>query len=206
MHLVARLFGLALVAGLAGACAKTREGSPVDGQVVGPLYTNRYFGLSLNIPAGWTTAEFKPTFSTPGNTPRPAPKTPRDEHTHQLLMLSEKPLDSPQPANSSLLIMAEAAASVPGVKTAKDYLARASQLMIDAPIAYHPVSGIADTSVGGVASARLDFTARLASDKSARQSYLVCLRYGYVLSFILSATTEEELKRLEQVLQTARFD
>jgi len=204
-------FGLRLLLGimgvlLLGACQRSREGSPTDGQLSGPYYTNRFFGLSIRVPSGWTVSELKPTFVPPKNSPRPPPPKSSAQSAYQLLMLSEKPLSTAQVNNGSLLVMAEEAAKVPGVKSARDYLARVSQLMIDAPIAYHPVAGMVETKLGGTPAWRMDFTARLGPNKTVNQTYIVCQRHGYALSFILSGTTPAEIQRLEQVVQAARFE
>ena len=186
------------------ACSKQGDGSPTDGQVIGSRYTNIFFRFTVDIPGGWAVGTSNAATSpTPGAAG--GPKTQAPATAHQLLMLSEKPLGTSTPTNPSLLVMAEKTASVPGVKDAKDYLVRISQLMADAPIVYHPIRGITDIQLGGAPAVRLDFSARLNPQKTAHQSYVVSQREDHILSFILSGPSETEIRRLEQVLQTLKF-
>lgn len=195
---------LAVLAVMA-ACRKEDPGSPTDGQVINQLYTNRYFGLTVAFPPGWAPGEFKPTFVAPANAPSSAPTQPHDAQTYQLLLLSEKPLETHAQTNASLLVMAELMRPSTRVKDAKDYLARISQFMVDSSVAYRPVSPITETRLGGLPAFRMDFTARLAGNKPAWQSYVVAARKGYSLAFILSASSDAGMKRLDQILERVRF-
>jgi hypothetical protein len=187
---------LSLLAILLGGCSHPKQGSPSDGKVVGSFYTNGYFNLTIDIPPGWSVGEIKPLMP-----PNPGAQV----YSFQLLMISDKPLNTGSETNISLLVMAEKASSVPGVKDARDYIARVNQLMVDAPIAYHPTIPITEMAIGNFRVQRLDFVARLGPTKTARQSYQSTLRAGYVISFILSAADESGIRRAEQVTQSARF-
>jgi hypothetical protein len=168
---------------------------------MGGVYTNSYFHFTLGIPTGWAVDAIKPAAASGQELPVSA-RTKGQPTAHQLLILSE---NRSATSNPSLLIMAEKTAAVPGVKNAKDYLVLISRLMADAPIAYRPMQGIADVTVGGAPAVRLDFSARLTPQKTARQSYLISQRNDHILSFILSASSEQELRQLEQALQTVKF-
>jgi hypothetical protein len=91
------------------------------------------------------------------------------------------------------------------VKNARDYIARVSQMLVDAPIAYHPTTPITEIALGNIRAQRLDFTARVGPAQTARQTYFASWRDGYVISFILSAQDEGGIRRLEQVAQSSRF-
>ena len=194
------------------ACSDSKRaplGSPTDSELAGGRYTNLYFHFTLNVPAGWSVGELKTASNRPPGAPTPtapaAAEVRQEVTAYQLLVLSEKPLAPNTGNNPSLLVMAEQTASIPKVKDAKDYLARISQLMTDSPIAYRPVNGITDFRIGGVPAVRMDFSARLGPQKSGYQRYVVCQREQYILSFILSGTTEDDLKRLEPVMQSVKF-
>ena len=204
MRLVRLLLVPVLLAGLTASCRRPKSGSPADGRLVGGLYTNLYFNFTVGIPAGWSVGELKTTTAPlPGSTRVPSMNP--QAAAHQLLMASEHPVARGIADNPSLLVMAEKADAVPGVKNAKDYLARISQMMTDSPLAYRPINGIADVQLGGIPAVRLDFSAQLNKQKTGRQGYLVCQRDQYMLSFILSGPTDAEIKRLEQLLQTVKF-
>lgn len=201
MRALRLLLGLLGLVWFSSAC-KQPSGSPVDGQIVGQVYTNDFFRMSVGIPSGWATSGLKPNLpSVP-----PAKVSARERNAHQLLLISEKPMGSSTNSNPSLLIMAEKASTVPGVRTAKDYVARVSQLLADAPIAYRPLAGITETKLGKVPAFRLDFSARLEKGRTARQSYIVCLRRGYVVSLILSGRSATELEQLERMLPTVAME
>jgi len=199
--------GAILLAVLAAvpACRREDPGSPTDGQVVNQFYTNRYFGLTIAFPPGWAPDVFKPSFVAPANAPSSAPTQPHDAQTYQLLLLSEKPLETHAQTNASLLVMAELMRPSTGVKDAKDYLARMSKFMVDSSVAYRPAGPITETRLGGLPAVRMDFTARLAPNKPGWQSYVVATRKGYSLAFILSASSEAGMKRLDQIIERVRF-
>jgi hypothetical protein len=198
---------------LAG-CGSFPSGSPDDGQVVSGVYSNSFFGFSMDLPNGWPVA--------PGNTMttiqqnehqaiaaktrdlnfQPKLRAPRQD-SHQLLLVSEKPWGTPAESNPSLIIAAEKALRRTGITTGQDYLVQVSRLLANSPLPYQPLGALAETRLGDRTFHRLDFTARLAN-KLSRQSYLATVDRGYSLVFIISGG-ENDFNSLEAALKTIRF-
>jgi hypothetical protein len=195
-------------------CGSFQFGAPDDGQVVSGVYSNSFFGFSMDLPSGWSVA--------PGNTletiqcsenkalaekiqdreaARKLKATP--QKSHQLLLVSAKPWGTQAESNPSFIIAAEKALRETGITTGKDYLVRVSRLLANSPLPYQPSGAMVETKLGDRIFHRLDFTATIAN-KRLRQSYLATVDRGYALVFIVSGA-ETEFKSLDEMLSSVRF-
>jgi hypothetical protein len=209
----ARPLFFVILLGLTG-CGSFKFGAPEDGQVVSGVYSNSFFGFSMDLPSGWSVA--------PGNTletiqrrenkvmaeqiqdrdfQRKLQAAPQD--SHQLLLVSEKPWGTQTESNPSVIIAAEKALRETGITTGKDYLVRVSRLLANSPLPYQPSGAMVETKLGDKIFHRLDFTATIAN-KRLRQSYVAMVDRGYSLVFIVSGG-ETEFKSLEEMLSSVRF-
>jgi hypothetical protein len=157
------------------------------------LYRNSSFGFRYQVPYGWVdrTRDMKEG-SEPGK-------------SELLLAVFERPPEATgETINSAVVIAAESVASYPGLKTAEDYLAPLTELATSkgfkADGEPYPVQ------VGLRQLLRADFVkpmeiktseAKPGDDKlTMRQSSLVLLAKGQILSFTFIAGTEDELDDL----------
>jgi hypothetical protein len=173
------------------------EQSVLDaGTVNAGVYSNAAFGFTCKIPAGWVlrTEEMKPSEGERGD------KTTADTGKAGRVLLaafSRPPEARAEDVNGSIVIAAESAAAYPGLKDAAQYFAPLMEVakaqgleMDDEPY---------DFAVGSKTVVRGDFQKDVGS-RVMRQSTLVVLARGYVVSFTFIGGTEDEVEELVQGL------
>jgi hypothetical protein len=114
-----------------------------------------------------------------------------------LAAFSRPPEARGEDVNSSILIAAESMAAYPGLKEAAQYFGPVSE--VAKAQGFKVVNEPYDVSVGTKRLAREDFQKDIGS-RVMRQSTLVMLARGYVVSFTFVGGTEEEVEELEQGL------
>jgi hypothetical protein len=115
-----------------------------------------------------------------------------------LLAVFERPPEvTGDTVNSAVVITAESAASYPGLKTAGDYMGPLTELTTSK--GFKPDGGPYEFPIGATMLARGDFLRNVGS-LTMRQSSLVLLRKGYVVSFTFIAGSEDELDELIEKL------
>jgi hypothetical protein len=184
--------------------------SPLDsGTVVNGVYHNAALGFTCKIPAGWVlrTEEMnaRGEDAAPTETGRAAlDRTAESGCPHKgscgsvlLAAFSRPPEARAEDVNGSIVIAAESAAAIPGLKEAAQYFvlvneaAKAQGLeMDDEPY---------DFAVETKTVVRGDFQKDVGS-RVMRQSTLVVLAHGYVVSFTFIGGTEDEVEELVQGL------
>lgn len=171
---------------------------PDKGVVADGLYRNPTFGFSCKIPAGWVlrTEEMNAQEDLSANAETARSSSGKSGRV-LLAAFSRAPAARGEDVNSSILIAAESASSYPGLKDAAQYfapvveVARAQGLDLeDDPYEF---------AVGAKKLVRGDFQKDVAS-RVMRQSTLVMLARGYVLSLTFIGGTEDEVEELVQGL------
>jgi hypothetical protein len=175
------------------------SGSPADSGMMGQVYTNGFFGLSLAVPAGWSVA---PPFD---HSAKGASADAR-----QLLLISEKPLNSKADSNPTLLVVAEKI-SVSGARTGKEYVEYVTRLMAgaivkqnDSLVPYSKAGDIREFSVSGRLLYRADLTARV-GNRLVRQSYFSTVINDHAVSLVIAGLSDADIKRLEATVAAAVF-
>jgi hypothetical protein len=196
-------------------CRLAPEGLPTDGTFTPGSYTNSFFAFSIAFPRNWSeSAQAVAEKSRRERAEAPAIARTNDlfrqqlaaeNPSHHLLVISEHPWGSAAPSNPSLIIAAEEIADDPRIRSGKDYLVKVSRLLANSPLPYQPVGELREVRMGGVSLGRLDLTANIAGH-SLHQTHLAQVQHGYALTFILSASNEAELKRLETFLDSLKFE
>lgn len=176
---------------------ESRNSQPPPSSLVNGVYRNPTFGFSYRPPYGWVerTAEMQEDDTSSGKSPDPktsnAPKTP----TPQLLLaVFERPPDARgDTINSAVIIAAESAKSYPGLKSAADYftVVEDGAKSQGFEIAHEPY----EFSVGSRTIAREDFGKTLGS-LPMKQSTLVILQKGFLVSFTVVAGSDDEISSL----------
>lgn len=153
-------------------------------------YRNPEFAFICKIPYGWVdrTKEMQDDSADPSK-------------SRLLLAVFERPPEvTGDTVNSAVIITAESVSSYPGLKTAADYLGPLTELT--ASKGFKPVAEPYEFPVGTTRLVRADFTKDLGK-LTMRQSSLLLLRKGYVLSFTFIAGSEDELDELIEKLSFA---
>jgi hypothetical protein len=168
--------------------------SPLDsGAVSNGVYSNAAFGFTCKIPAGWVLR----TEDMNARADEGAKPDSGKDGRVLLAAFSRPPEARAEDVNGSILIAAESAAAIPGLKDAAQYFvlvneaAKAQGLeMDDEPY---------DFVVGTKTVVRGDFQKDVGT-RVMRQSTLVVLARGYVVSFTFIGGTEDEVEELVQGL------
>ena len=173
------------------------------GSLINGVYRNKTFAFTCKIPAGWVlrTDEINAR-DQQGETPQsdnadsgktaPAPASSAGAKV-LLAAFSRPPQAKGDDVNSSILIVAENAASYPGLKEAVQYfdplteVAKAQGFSVDE----EPY----EIAIGSKTLVRGDFHKDVAT-RVMRQSTLVMLSHGYVVSFTVIGGTDDEVEEL----------
>ena len=162
----------------------TRQAPPDDAET---SYRNAAFAFSYKIPYGWVER----TQQMQDNTSDP-------QKSKLLLAVFERPPGvTGDTINSAVVITAESASSYPGLKTAADYLGPLTELTTSK--GFRAAGDPVEFPVGSTMTVRVDFTKEIGS-LTMRQSSLILLRKGWVLSFTFIAESEDEVEDLIEKL------
>jgi hypothetical protein len=174
-------FGLA-------APAQQKPKQPTGSQ----LYRNPTFGFHYQIPYGWVdrTKEMQPQDS-----PESSSKAGSKPKGEVLLAVFERPpLAAGDAVNSAVVIATESASTYPGLKTAADYLAPLEE--VTTAQGFKPTGDANDLEIDGHPLIRADYSRALTDKITMRQSTLVMLEKGKIVSFTFIAATDDEISDL----------
>lgn len=189
-----------------------REGNPDFGRIEDGRYTNPFFAFSLSVPDRYVTAmglDLGPIAN------KGAELLTGDENLalgarlkenrpkyFKLLSISEQPLDVPQERNPTILIVAE---RLDEPSTGPQYLEQLDNLLTNSLLPYTRTGEIETIQKGN-----LEFflaTYKLEKMESRLfQSYIVTLRKGYALCFIITDTRLQSLASLRDFAMGSRFE
>jgi hypothetical protein len=165
------------------------------GSVSAGAYRNSSFGFTCKIPAGWVLRTEEMNASSTSD--QSGPDISISAARVLLAAFSRPPEARAEDVNASILIASESAADYPGLKEAAQYFgpvieaAKAQGLEIDdEPYEF---------AVGTKKLVRGDFQKDVGT-RVMRQSTLVMLAQGYVVSFTFIGGTEDEVEELVQGL------
>ena len=175
--------------------SSSRPDSPSDlGTVSNGVYRNAAFAFTCKIPAGWVLR----TEELNVRDDESAKSENNVERSRVLLAAFSRPPEArAEDVNSSILIAAESSSSYPGLKDAAQYfgpvmeVAKAQGFEMD----NDPYEFV----LGTKKLARGDLQKNVGS-RVMRQSTLVVLARGYVLSFTFIGGTEDDVEELVQGL------
>src|SRR3984885_8279083 len=164
------------------------------GSVSDGAYRNPDLGFSCKIPVGWVlrTEDMNVRDADPSDA-----KANKDATTGSgqvlLAAFSRPPQARAEDVNSSILIAAESASSYPGLKDAAQYFG--PLIEITKAQGFAAVGDLYEFAVGTKTLPRGDFQKDVGT-RVMRQSTLVMLTRGYVVSFTLIGGTEDEVEEL----------
>jgi hypothetical protein len=174
------------------------------GNVANGLYRNKTFGFTCKIPAGWVlrtdelnTQENNPAHAEPEHSADAAKDSPPPASSAGAKVLlaafSRPPAAVAEDVNSSILIVAENAASYPGLKEAVQYFEPLTE--VAAAQGFSIDEDPYEIAIGSKTLVRADFHKDVAS-RVMRQSTLAMLARGYAVSITVIAGTEDDVEDL----------
>jgi hypothetical protein len=193
------------------APAPVEISGPEVGAVEGGVYRNAFFGLALPLPDGWTVAEPEATremaetgrdFLAGADAAKGAALTEANQRSLPLVTASRLPLDSTGPElNASLILIAE---KVEPEMNAATYLEGGRDLLMGGTLPFTPDGDIQATELARQLFAEQGFNLASAPLRLS-QRYLVTIRRGFALSFVLTDESPEKIRALRELLQQMQF-
>lgn len=190
-----------LILGIAGlgvllAAAQPQKSAPHPraAAACGPLDVQSFrcpkFGFTYKVPFGWVDR----TSDLEDDAQDAADKTASRSGSETLLAVFERPPDAPgETINSAVVIAAENLASYPGLKSAADYFGPLTEIAEQQ--GFKVAEGPYAFPVGGKQLVRGDFS-KMRGKLEMRQSSLVMIEKGNVISFTFLAGSEDEIEDL----------
>ncbi len=169
------------------------------------LYRNTAFGFRYRIPFGWVdrTKEMREQQATEASdmpiasqdNPDSKKRAGASAKGEVLLAVFERPPEAiGDTVNSAVVIAAESAASYPGLKRAEDYLGPLTELATAKGFKADGDPSLIEVDARELV--RADFTKPLNDKLTMRQSTLILLTKGQIVSFTFIAGSEEGLDDL----------
>ena len=176
------------------------------GSIADHIYTNAYFGFSLEVPEGWKVASNEALRSLSERNKQFLAQMPKmkryatnDEVDSPLLIMGLRQPTKDGQHTQMLQVCSTDISAVPGQPSADGFL----KLVAEA----YPGREYADTlqliTMGGKEFWRLNFTQQ--SSVLWHGSHLAAIEKQHVLQFVLLSPDEDGLHKLEAILHTVHF-
>ena len=209
-----RLFTLAFLVGPVMVASQTqpKPAVPPSGHstplapklaVDAPLYRNTTFAFRFKIPYGWVdrTKEMreqdgpKKADATDSEANEKPVKGKAPAQGDLLLAVFERPPDAiGETVNSAVVIASESAAAYPGLKKAEDYLGPLDELTTSKGFKADGDPSVVEIDARQLV--RVDFNKPLTGKLTMRQSTLILLAKGHIISFTFIGGSEDEVDNL----------
>ena len=195
--LAVALLGFTLNAQQAQKSASPQPATSVRdaGAVTNGLYRNSTLGFTCKIPFGWVDRTNEMTEGSNGN-------LSDSKQSILLLAVFEHPPEAiGDSVNSAIVVAAEAASAYPGLRSAQQYFEPLTALTKSKglTVANEPY----EFRVGAMPLVRGDFSKAI-GNLTMRQSTLVIMERGYLVSFTFIGGSEDEVDGLVEALSFGR--
>lgn len=178
------------------------------GSVSQQTYTNDYFGLKITFPDEWyiqSREEFDELSQTGAEAITGSDKNLKVAvdaalaMTLNLVSAFEHPPGTPGLFNSNIGVVAERVKHLPGIKSGAEYLEITKQMLANAPLNYQFDAIEPNQKIGSLPAHCLP-THLQVGPQLVRQRYYAARHRDYVLVIITSYGTDEQLKKIEEIL------
>lgn len=209
---IALLTALLIACFLCG-CRKKIEDTIDDASIENSVYSNEFFGFTLQIPDNWYTQnkEARQMLMDAGSEALTgddknlkAAMDASKAKAGNLLSVFRHPLGTPVAFNANLICIAEQIEQFPGIKTANDYFYHVRQLAQKGQMEITFADKSYPETLGGIEFNILEDQISL-GEMVIKQKHYVAIMKGYALDFIVTFETQEDLESLQQMLQTLSF-
>jgi hypothetical protein len=204
---------LVILLSLPALCqTNTTQPQPDVGKISGAVYSNEFFKIQLNIPAGWSVngeAAKERVLKAGRDLLKPEDEKTQQgldesrKRTTQLLIVSKYPMGSAG-MNSSFSCVSEQLPPAAQVNTGRDYLTEMSRLFKSSTIPVTVEGGLRTEKLGGVEFDVLDISFQSPNGKIPQRYYAVVSK-GYALVFIVTLFNEADRKTTDEILGSIKF-
>ncbi len=193
-------------------CKKKASDEITFGSMNGSVYSNEYFGLTIEFPEDWAVAEKETLkqvtdmgtdFLAGDDKNLKAIVKASELQTVNLFMVSQHPLGSPVPFNPNVTAVAERIRHMPGIKSGKDYLYHARKLMESSALDASFTEEVRNEQIGGYSFDIMTAEMNM-SGASIKQQYYATVLKGYVLGVIISYSNDQDQAALKEILATIK--
>lgn len=210
LSLIAIFILLCFVAPVSNA---QQASTPDDGSVADGVYSNRFFGFSVNYPKDWvvhgdaTNTRLKEIGKERATSSGALPAAAAEvmlKNTYQLLTAFQYPMGAPHvEVNPAFMVVAENVSHAPGIVNGRDYLLHVRPVMIKTgvvPIQDEPTELV----LSGRKFFRQDSRMQI-NGMSIQQAIVITVIKGYALAFILSGKDQQSIDEMAAAAGTLKF-
>ena len=197
---------------LAG-CGKKPSDEIGYGVIENDVYSNNYFNMSIKVPENWVVqsqAAQKEIMDTGA-----ALIAGDDDNLKSMMKVSEKQTvnmfsffkyeqGTPVPFNPSIISAAERVTHMPGVKRGSDYHYHVKKFLETGQVKYEFPAAIYTKDVSGISFDVMPAELHVAH-MTVRQEFYAARINDYMLSFVLSYSTGEQLNELNEIVSKVEF-
>ncbi len=184
------------------------------GRFSGDKYSNKYFGINLDLPSDWYKQSQEETkrlaqlgmelISDDDDVLKKLLKASEVRIAHLFMLYKNEP-GAPVDFNASMILLSENVKHAPGIKKGDDYLFHARKLLANSAIDYDSITEeFEKLELGGK-----DFYVMEASKKlnntSISQLYITTILDGFALGFVLSYDNDLDKMEMMNSIKTIEF-
>lgn len=206
---------ITLIAGLfiCLGCKKASIEKIGFGTLENSVYRNDYFKMNVELPTDWHALDDEARkdlmlkgkqLLTGQDNNLKAVVEASELNSVNLLTAFKHPVGSPVPYNPNLVCVAEKVSHAPGIKRGSDYLYQVKKLINMGQMSYVFPGEIYSQDIGGISFDVQDAEVNLGTMK-VKQKYYAAIMKGYAMGFVVSFTTDEEEKSLQNILAAVSF-
>ncbi len=194
-------------------CNKNASKEIDFGTIENSVYRNKYFGLTITIPAEWSIQdqESRQRMMKTGkemiageDKNLKAMIDASELQSVNLFVAFKHPLGTPVTSNPSIACTAERIRHLPGIKRGKDYYFHLRKLFESSQMDVSFPRDISTEKFGGV-DFDIMYVQMAQAGTTVQQEYYATVMKGYALVFFVTFTTDEEKAALGKVLDSIAF-
>ncbi|WP_027126654.1 hypothetical protein [Gelidibacter mesophilus] len=182
------------------------------GKIENGIYSNEFFNFDLSFNEDWTVqskdemrqmSESSRDILAGENQNLKNSLKASQVNVADLFTIFKFPVGSVESGNASFLINAENLKAFPKVRTPKDYIAAARQLLDQSSLALNYKKEPYTKSIGGKEFMGMEI---FNESYNLTQEYFVTLRHGFAISIVASYDNPDDQQELYKIIESIKFD
>lgn len=196
------------------ACGGASPAAKLDlGVMDKGAYKNDYFGLEMKVPEEWDVQDAEAMnqimeagkeMVAGGDAKKKKDLDLAEEQTLNFVMAFKYPPEQQQPINPNIICNAEKLSFLQGVKTGKDYLDSAKNMMLETQMPYKFDKEVYTEKLGGKDFDVMEAVIEV-GDMKITQKYHTAIMNGYALNFIITYFDDASKAEVDSILKSIQF-